>query len=60
MRRQDPCIEIEITHPQLQAFKQPQTAAEQQVDYEVMGIRLLWEHMVIIYGHGQLTGHIVE
>ena len=37
MRRQDPCIEIEITHPQLQAFKQPQTAAEQQVDYEVMG-----------------------
>jgi hypothetical protein len=29
-------IEIEITHPQLQAFKQPQAAAERDFDNEIM------------------------
>ena len=46
VNREDAGIEIEITHPQLQALEQPQTAPEQQADREVIRVRQLFEYGV--------------
>jgi hypothetical protein len=39
-------VEIEVLHPQLQALEQPESAAVQELDHEVVWIRELFQHGV--------------